>query len=89
MKTFIFTITKSTHRRMGGANQTTAIYRIKHNQPVHVADCRWCTAGYKGPEHEVLSALCAAGEIPKKLDGYYDRFADKFADYKILQIAGQ
>lgn len=89
MKTFIFTIITSTKRKMGGCNERAAIYRIKNNQPIRVADCQWCTAGYKGAESEVLTALCTVGEIPAKLDGYYDRFSAEFKNYKILQIAGQ
>jgi hypothetical protein len=84
MKTFIFTITKSNNRSYGGRNETAEIYRIKKNIPIHVATAKWCTAGYKGADSEVLSALVNAGEIPKKFDGYYN-WSDNNG-FKIKQI---
>ena len=69
MKSFIFTIKKSTVRRYGGMNETAEIYRVKNNSPFYVGTASWCTASYKGKESEILSAI--KKELTRKEQIYF------------------
>lgn len=77
MKTFIYTIVKTTQQSMGGRKQTAWIYRMKNNRPIYVCDTTWNTAGYYGEETEVQRELVREGFLAKKYMGYYNAFEHK------------
>jgi len=73
MKTFIYTIVSSKHRRIGGYNEEAWIYRMKRNEPIYVGSVKWCTAGYCGGETEVMHELARTYNIPYRyVSGYYE-----------------
>lgn len=72
MKNFIYTITDERGRREGGINTNGIIYRIKNNTPYKIADFHYCTAYYKGPESEILTAIASnTKELTKKEKSYF------------------
>ena len=67
MRSFIYTIEKSTRSRMYGSRKEIAkIYRLKKNKLNFLGRVDWNTASTVGEESEVLQELVRMGELPKK-----------------------
>ena len=84
MKNFMFTESGVYNRRTGGTNVTAQIYRIVKNTPEWVAEIKWNTASFKGPESTVMNVLAFKGEIPRQFtEGYYSHNNGKFLIHRI------
>lgn len=87
VKKYIYAITSSKVRKLGGRNQTASIYEVKNNTPKFIAETKWNTTSYQGEKNEVYTKLKNLKKVSKKEydknDGLYYNGKDKTKIFKI------
>jgi hypothetical protein len=87
-KLFYYKIIKSNPRYYGGRNETAEIFEHTPTGMRRVGETKWNTAGYKGEESEIGTALVEFGKLkPEHLDRGYYRWTDaEKMNYKIERL---